>query len=323
MPVDLSSISASPDTQTDAGLVDLRKLLDTLPRYLRRQKVVAAFVQLGLASPTQLLEFDNGARAWVDLRDHESRANYISQYFWPDLPRVLAPFLTEGGDFFDVGANFGLVSFGVLPAVQGKAIRFHLFEANPRIVPLLLRSAELWPNEVVTVNHGCVSDGPGVSHLTLPDGSWGHAYIGAIGMSVPNLMLDEYIDVHQIQRIAFMKMDIEGSEPCALRGARRAIAAGKVKAGLIEISSRALGRAGTSAMELLDLLEFLGFEAYFFALPAQDQSREGRWVDMRLNGTVLRIAAARPLPPGFDQSDILVVHSTSALQEKFRAAFLA
>ncbi len=212
----------------------LRRLLNHLPPRLRRQKLLRLLYRTGLVPAAQRLEFNDGARAWVDLRDAESRATYLSQSFWPEFHPIVAAFLRDGGDLFDVGANFGLVTFGVLPHVCGLGLGFHMFEANPRIVPLLRQSERLWPAERIAVNHCCVTDLPGISRLTRPDTSWGHAFIGERGDAVPNLVLDEYIAEKGVERVAFLKIDIEGWELHALRGARRSLLAGKVRAGFIE-----------------------------------------------------------------------------------------
>jgi FkbM family methyltransferase len=299
---------------------DLRRFLDALPRQLRRQKLLVALYRFGLVQPVQCLEFNGGAHAWVDLRDAESRASYISQSFWPEFHPMVAAFLRRGGDFFDVGANFGLVTFGVVPLVQGLGVGFHMFEANPRIVPLLRRSSQVWPEERFAVNHCCVTDRPGTSKLTLPDNCWGHAFIGSDGESAPNLVLDDYIGERHVQRIAFMKMDVNGWEPFALRGAARALAAGKVEAAFIEIAPDSLGSIGASADGLLGMMHGLGFDAYFCGMWDCPDPHGLTWTRVPVNGTSLRFASASPLPSTYVQGDVMFVHRTTPLAATLRDA---
>lgn len=282
--------------------------------------MLVALCRTKLAQPTQLLEFNQGARAWVDLRDAESRATYLSQSFWPEFHPIVAAFLRDGGDFFDVGANFGLVTFGALPLVSGAGVGFHLFEANPRIVPLLARSARLWPDERVTINHCCVTDHRGVSRLSLPDSSWGHAFIAENGDAVPNLLLDEYILEKGVKRIAFMKMDVEGWELRALAGARQSLMAGKVHVGFIEVSPEALRRAGTDADALLSFLQQVGFDIYFCGMWDSPDPYGLRWFRRSVNGTSLRFALALPLPSSYVTGDVLVVHHSSPHSAMLREA---
>jgi FkbM family methyltransferase len=299
---------------------DLRRFIDALPPKLRRQKLLVALYRSRAVHPVQLLEFNDGARAWVDLRDAESRACYISQSFWPEFPPMVAAFLRRGGDFFDVGANFGLVTFGVVPLVQHLGVGFHLFEANPGIVPLLERSSQGWPDERFAVNHSCVTDRPGTSKLTLPDSSWGHAFIGSDGAPAPNLLLDEYIVERRVQRIAFMKMDVNGWEPFALRGAARALAAGMVEAAFVEVAPDSLRAVGTSAEGLLEMMHELGFNAYFCGMWDSPDPHRLAWMRVPVNGTSLRFASASPLPSTYVQGDVMFVHRNTPLGATLRDA---
>jgi FkbM family methyltransferase len=304
----------------DPSVPRLRRFLDLLPRTLRRQKLLKALYRLRFISPAQPLGFNGNARAWVDLRDAESRASYLAQAFWPEFHPIVAAFLRSGGDLFDVGSNFGLVTFGVAPLVRGLGTGFHLFEANPRIIPLLHRSASLWPGESFSIHHCCVSDRPGVSHLRMPDDSWGHALITDTGDPVPNLVLDDYIEARQIERIAFLKMDVEGWEPHALQGARRALTSGKVAAAFVEVAPDSLRRTGTSAADLLHLLEGFGFDLYFCAMWDSPDPHGSRWVRVAVNGTSLRFAVASPLPATFALGDVLAVHRSNPLALTLRDA---
>ena len=298
----------------------LRRFLNALPPPLRRQKLLSGLRRLGVVSPLQYLDFNGNAKAWVDLRDSESRAAYLSQSFWPEFPPMVAAFLRTGGDLFDVGANFGLVTFGTVPLVQGAGTRFHLFEANHRIIPLLERSAREWPGEQFDINHCCVSDEQGISHHLLPDAAWGHGHISDHGHPVANLRLDDYIEERQIDRISFLKLDVEGWEIRALNGARQALSSGKVEAGFIEVAPDALRRTGADARGLLDLLESLGFDAYFASLWDYEDPHGLTWTRVPVHGTSLRFSPASPLPATFVQGDVLVIHRSTELASAVRSA---
>lgn len=298
----------------------LRRFLDRLPRSMRRQKLLSALCRLRVISPIQALDFNGRARAWVDLRDAEARAYYLCQSFWPEFPPMVAAFLRGGGDLFDVGANFGLVTFGTVPLAQGLGITFHLFEANPRIIPLLERSAREWPAERFSLCHCCVTDAPGTSHHLLPDASWGHGQISDHGDPVPNLLLDDYIAERRVGRIAFLKLDVEGWELHALRGARKALASGRVEAGFVEVEPDALRRTGASAGELLDVLTDAGFDIYFSRTGDGDDPPGLAWTRVPVNGTELRFAAATPLPPTFSRGDVLILHRSTELASVVRSA---
>ena len=291
----------------------LRRFLNALPRQLRRQKLLVALRHMGMIGAAQLLEFNGAGRAWIDLRDAESRASYLSQDFWPEIHPIVAAFLRGGGDLFDVGAHFGLVTFGVVAMVRRPGARFHLFEANAAIIPQLERSASLWPGASFAVNHCCVTDEPGTSRLVLDDACWGHAHIGSAGTEAPNLLLDDYIESAGVQRIAFLKMDVNGWEPQALRGASRSLAAGKIEAAFVEVTR-------ANAEEIVGIMRGLDFDAYFCALAdrPEPQGLDWRWVPV--HGTPVRFATAFPLPSAYGQGDVLFLHRSSPLAERVRGA---
>jgi FkbM family methyltransferase len=297
----------------------LRQFLNILPPFLRRQKLLTGLNKLGIASDDQMMEFDQQGKAFVNLRDSESRAVYLSHSFWPEFHIMVAAFLRNGGDMFDVGANFGLVSFGTAPMVKGTP--FHLFEANPQIIPLLEKSKILHPDNRFTINHCCVTNEQGMSRLSLPDSCWGHGFIGEEGFEVKNLLLDQYIEEKKIKRIAFMKMDIEGFEPKAIDGAQRAFRDGVVEAAFIEVGIETLRRQGSNADKLLNLLRDSGFDLYFCGYWDYPDPHGLSWKRTDVNGTSLRFTPALPLPQTYVTGDVMAIHRTTPLSTKLKELF--
>jgi FkbM family methyltransferase len=285
----------------------LRSFLDSMPSALRRQKLLQLLYASKIIDPVQLLEYDDGARAFVDLRDAESRAAYLSQYFWPHIAPVVRAFLRGGGEMFDVGANFGLFTFGAV----SKQVKFHLFEANPRIIPTLRKSISLYPEHQIAVNHCCVTDRPGVSRLTLPDGSWGHGHMGGRGEEIPNLILDDYIERNAVGRVSFLKVDVEGWEAHALRGLRKSVASGMVEVVFIEVIQEILERAGSSVEEVLELLR--DFDLYFCSWWEYPDPYGLGGARIEVGGTPLRFAPALPLPDDFKAADLLGLYKHTEL----------
>jgi FkbM family methyltransferase len=169
-----------------------------------------------------------------------------------------------GGTYFDIGANVGFTSFGFLPRVPLPETSFHLFEANPRCCELLRLSATDQPDADILVNHGCVTDVSGTSRLVLEPGDSQLGFIGDGGVEVPNLVLDEYIAGVGISRVDLMKIDIEGWEPFALRGAHAALSSGVIRLILTEVSSEALEGPGFTPATYLAMLREHGYDLFWW-----------------------------------------------------------
>jgi hypothetical protein len=72
-------------------------------------------------------------------------------------------------------------------------------------------------------------------------------------------LLDEYLEAAGVSTVDLLKIDVEGYEPNVLRGAHKAIAAGRIRAVLIELNDPALRSVGSSAQEVFDHLLSLGY----------------------------------------------------------------
>jgi hypothetical protein len=79
-------------------------------------------------------------------------------------------------------------------------------------------------------------------------------------VQVPAVVLDEALD--GVERIAFMKIDVEGFELEVLRGARRLLADGVIDCLSFEISKIPLEASGHDARAVFDLLASQGYRSY-------------------------------------------------------------
>lgn len=285
-------------------------LFDWLPRWARRHMVVKLCIRLFPGLRKQAIEFNEKGKAFVDLADPNPRNYFLTKSFEPEFFEIALPFLNGGGTFFDCGANFGLCSFGLAGMVQPPNVDFHLFEANPGLVPFLNESRGLHPMCRFTITHGCLSDRVGTSRLSISEVSSGQSFATADeGVNVDNVVLDDYIEHRAISEVTFMKLDIEGYEPYALRGLVRSFQNGIVKAIYVEASPETLARAGFAMNDLVGLLREGGF-AVFLCKP-EDIARvpTAEWFSCRICDLPLRLA---PLNVEIDfQTDFLAIHKTS------------
>jgi FkbM family methyltransferase len=167
---------------------------------------------------------------------------------------------------FDVGANVG--KWSQLFSQKVPQAKIFMFEPSPgsqtKIQSLNIPSAKLIPYAVgelagvLSYYSSSETDASGSLHVRK-DTPFQHLQYAP--SEVPVTTLDEVIESHAVGRIDFMKMDIEGHELFALRGASRSLKAGKIRAlsfefGCCNVNSR------TFFLDFWELLTSSGFKLY-------------------------------------------------------------
>ncbi len=293
--------------------MNIPKVVHLFPRFFRRHKLVKLLLLLSPESRAQLITFNGSSRLFIDMADPVARSYFFAGGYDPEFFSVAKPFLSKGGVFFDVGTNFGFCSFGLMGCLSRNDVEYHLFEANVDICRLLLQSATLYPDKNIRVNHCCVTDTHGVSRLNLVSSNFGGSFISERGtQEVSNLILDDYICDHSIGKIKLLKIDIEGWEVHALRGAMNSLASGIVDAVYIEASTENLSRAGFSVEDCFGLLRDAGFHLFFFRsndFKSGIADRRGV-LNLNINGYPVKVARLSGLA-GEYHTDILAVHKSS------------
>jgi FkbM family methyltransferase len=292
--------------------MNLTKIFHPLPMAFRRDKLVRLFLWLSPDSRIQLVEFNGGATLYADLSDAFPRSNFLTRSFEPEFFAIAGPFLKSGGVFFDVGANVGFCTFGLLHQSPHADLECHLFEANPEVCALIRQSAACYPGRNVHIQHGCVADARGVSKFKIIRDHFGASHVSPEGdVEVPHIVLADYAEEHRIARIDFMKIDVEGFEPRALQGADRLFEEQAVQALYLEISAETLARQGTTPE---DCFHFLTERHYrIFYVKAVDLKRPELHSTIRtlsIKGVGLNVAPLSAFPKGH-QTDVLALPENS------------
>ncbi len=138
--------------------------------------------------------------------------------------------------FFDIGGNEGNFSKEVLKIVQeqSKEVSLHIFEPQPKCLETLRK---VFQNDArVTINPVALSNEKGeATFYTNYEGStWGSLVKrekwGVVNPTVvPTDTLDNYIAQHAIQKIDYLKVDVEGNEMQVLKGAETSISKKMIK----------------------------------------------------------------------------------------------
>lgn len=185
----------------------------------------------------EVVEVGDGVRLEVDLRSLAQRAIAYGLSDERELETV-GDILVSGDVVLDVGANIGLYTVACACAV-GRTGAVHAFEPNPAVADQLARNIALNSLVNVYVHRRAVSDVPGRVVVRSPDAHEpGLATIVGPGRpvaEVETVTLDNFAEEHGISRIALLKLDVEGAETMALRGARELISARRIERVLFEV----------------------------------------------------------------------------------------
>lgn len=223
---------------------------------------MTAWMRLTGENPLQLVRIRDNFFGYADMSDGFLRLIVIDGDFESDVFRIADVFLARGGVFLDVGANHGLLSCGLAGRHAGN-VRFHLFEPNSKLVASIRQSVAHYPSMQYWINPLAVSDRVGTVSFQIDEGQTGASHISdSDGTQVPTTTLDHYLDQAHIPQVEFLKIDIEGYELLALRGARRSLEARRVQAIYLEYFEKCLVRV-SPPRELLEYLDAQGYEVCF------------------------------------------------------------
>jgi FkbM family methyltransferase len=247
-------------------------LFEKLPRTLRRHRLMMGWMNVTGEDPLQLVRIRDESFGYADLSDDFLRLIVIDGNFEQDFFNVGDAFLSKGGVFLDVGANHGLLSFG-LAGRHGDKIEFHLFEPNAKLVASIERSRALYPSMRGYVNAAAVSDHEGTMSFLIDDEQSGASHIADDGTEqVNSIALDKYLAASNIDQVQLLKLDVEGHELLALRGAKHSLESHVFKAIYFEYFEKWLIRV-QPPHELLEFLQSLDYEVCFCR--ANDLSTRG------------------------------------------------
>lgn len=206
------------------------------------------------------------ARLANRLYDHAPAAHrsmYSLYKSWSDRAEraLLRRLISPGMTVFDIGANIGIYTT-FLARLVGASGRVVAFEPEQRNVDRLRTAVRTY--EQVEVVHAAVSDRSGILNLYVADDLNVDHRTYAPGehrrkcVQVQAVALDDF--VADYCPIDVVKMDIQGAELAALRGALQLLSSDSPPVLLLEYWPFGLTRAGDEPTELIRLLKSKDFE---------------------------------------------------------------
>jgi len=201
----------------------------------------------------------------IDPFSHFGRELAITGDYEPQMRKTILHYLKPGDTFVDLGANEGFFSVQAA-AICGSQGRVLAIEPQNRLLHTLRENLRLNEIGCVTVINVAVSDRPGTAMLYLsPDiNTGGSGLTNATRYPVraqptPLRTLSQVLDESGVDRVDFMKVDIEGFEWEMLAGAAEVFSTHRVRAMAMEIHESLLHRRGLDAGEILRKLEAFGY----------------------------------------------------------------
>jgi FkbM family methyltransferase len=200
-----------------------------------------------------------------------SRSVFVTGRYEPNEFFLLQRILKPGMTFIDAGANMGLYSVFAARRVGPRGMVLAI-EPSGRELAILEKNVKLNALSNVRTQRKALSDRAAVVELSVaPLEKSGHNTLGAFAYDtaldhrerVQTEKLDDLVHSEGLSRVDVIKMDIEGAEMAALRGAEETLRQFKPVL-LLELSDRALQHQETNSLEVLALLDQHGYRIFCF-----------------------------------------------------------
>lgn len=202
---------------------------------------------------------------------------FVDGDFEPGMISVMRHLVKPGMTCFDLGANAGYYTLFLAKAV-GNTGTVYAFEPTRETHESLVNNLELNRAGNVLAENRAIGDYCG--EIAFHEGPRGYDVYNTVGTLLPSLgpvatrfttrkvaitTLDQYCLDRHIQKVDFIKLDIEGGEMAALRGAERVIANNPSLSMVLEVSPDLAQACGHSAEEILNWLAERSFRLYLLS----------------------------------------------------------
>jgi FkbM family methyltransferase len=221
------------------------------------------------AMPQRRVRIDSGIYLEVDLTSAIGREIYYHGSYEPELADFLRRSLEPGMVFIDAGANLGEFSLRAARLV-GPTGRVFALEASPETARHLERNVQINRLRNVRVIQAalCEAETPQAFHLGRGRDSGSsslsppHDYMGET-LTVDGVRLDLLALRESLTRVDCIKLDVEGAELMALRGATALLSGPNPPVIVFEYNPDVSRRAGWGLSDIGHLLGGFGYSLHY------------------------------------------------------------
>ena len=238
-------------------------------------RVVWRVIRVGyrLSNTSVKGQYRRGQLNWsLDLDDGIDFAIFLLGHFEPRTVRFYQKRIRPGDTVLDIGANIGAHTLPLAQCVNPGG-RVHAFEPTEFAYEKLLANIGLNPEiqNLIVPNHCFLSateeeEVPAEIYSSWPLKPTPGVHPKHRGQLKPTsgafaVTLDNYCQQHQIERVDWMKIDVDGNEFTVLQGARNLLSASQPKI-VMELSPYASYEAGHSFADFVNYVLGFGYKIY-------------------------------------------------------------
>jgi FkbM family methyltransferase len=208
-----------------------------------------------------------GRRIAVDLRTAHGRRVFAYGFCEPSA-RAMQSLLRPGDVVIDGGANIGLFTL-LAAALVGSGGRVIACEPSPPTMDLLRENVDYNRLDWVQLREVAIAETNGRLSMRVFEPGSGHSSFAPLSAEASAEVDVEVTTLDEIAasvggRVSLVKLDIEGAELRALRGAT-GLLTGSRPDFIIELEPEHLKRQGCSVAEMQELFENAGYVGYSIA----------------------------------------------------------
>jgi len=240
----------------------------------------------------------------LDISDKTQRSVFSQKCYETGFSRYIISLLKHGDVFVDIGANAGY--FTVLSAsLVGEKGRVLAVEPELKNFNSLKRNVEINHYKNVILHRGALGSSSGSLTLHInPLNHGGNSLLpfdryksgnklftkeeiasrfgsSQLSEKVSVTTLDSLIEKHQIQKIAIMKIDVEGFEKGVLLGAKKVLSSGIVQNVMCEVNNN------ETRQEVFDLFKKNGYQPHRLLFAGKPEKISSDTDIARLHGNIL------------------------------------
>ncbi len=202
-----------------------------------------------------------------NIKENVAFSIFINGIYEEKTFNFLSESIPVNGVFLDLGMNIGSISVPLCK--RRKDIKVAGVEASPWVMEYLLKNIRdnHLENQVTVYNNALFHEDDIVLPFTSPREHFGRGSLaaatgGAESIDVISIKLDTLLKKNNINRVDFIKIDIEGYEYFAFKGARELLSAKDAPDIIFEFGESNERRAGLEPGSSQQILSEFGYKIY-------------------------------------------------------------